>query len=215
MKYRFDLIIFDWDGTLIDSVEWIVHCIQQAAARHNCPVPTPEAARDIIGLSIENAMKRLFPDIDDLASRQLVADYGQNFLSRQMSRDDLFPGVYEMLRNLNAQGFRLAIATGKKSAALDHAVNATGVADFFSTRRCADQTASKPHPLMIDQIVSELGIDKQRTLMVGDSSHDLQMAINAGVASIGVTCGAHPAAVLNKYQPLMCLNYPTELLEFF
>lgn len=213
MKNRFDLIIFDWDGTLVDSIDWIVQCIQQAAERYGCPVPEPQAAKDIIGLSIENAIQQLFPDVDSAIRQQVATHYGQTFFSRQISRDDLFPGVYEMLQGLNQNGYRLAVATGKKSSGLAQAIAATGVADFFCTTRCSDQTASKPNPLMIDEIVAELGVDKQRTLMVGDSVHDLQMALNAEVPAIGVTCGAHSQATLQQYNPLLCLNYPTDLLD--
>ncbi len=213
MKNRFDLIIFDWDGTLVDSIDWIVHCIQNAAINHNCPIPAAQAAKDIIGLSIENAIKTLFPTIDSETQQKLVNDYSQTFFSKQISRDDLFPGVYEMLQQFKQDGYRLAVATGKKSSGLAQAIEGTGVADLFCTTRCSDQTASKPHPLMIDQIVAELGVSKQRTLMVGDSIHDLQMALNAQVASIGVSCGAHSELVLQQYQPLRCLSYPTDLMD--
>lgn len=215
MKNRFDLIIFDWDGTLIDSVDWIVYCLQHAAIRYNCPVPASQAAKDIIGLSIENAIARLFPDADEQTRHLLVADYGQTFFSRQTGADDLFPGVIDMLRQLRAAGYRLAVATGKKATGLAQAMEATGTTALFCTTRSSDQTASKPNPLMIDEIVSELQVDKQRTLMVGDSIHDLQMALNAGVAAVGVTCGAHPAETLQQFKPLLCLNYPTDLQDFF
>ncbi|MFM8342481.1 MAG: HAD-IA family hydrolase [Methylomonas sp.] len=213
MKNRFDLIIFDWDGTLVDSIDWIVHCIQNAAANHNCPIPPAQAAKDIIGLSIENAIKTLFPNIDNETQKKIVTDYSETFFSKQISRDDLFPGVYEMLRRFKQDGYRLAVATGKKSSGLTQAIEGTGVADLFCTTRCSDQTASKPHPLMIDEIVAQLGVSKQRTLMVGDSIHDLQMALNAQVASIGVSCGAHAESVLLEYQPLRCLQYPTDLMD--
>jgi phosphoglycolate phosphatase len=213
MKNRFDLIIFDWDGTLVDSIDWIVHCIQNAAANHNCPIPAAQAAKDIIGLSIENAINTLFPNIDSEIQQKLVNDYSKTFFSKQISRDDLFPGVYEMLQRFKQEGYRLAVATGKKSSGLAQAIEGTGVADLFCTTRCSDQTASKPHPLMIDEIVAELGVSKQRTLMVGDSIHDLQMALNAQVASIGVSCGAHAESVLLEYQPLRCLEYPTDLMD--
>jgi phosphoglycolate phosphatase len=212
MKNRFDLIIFDWDGTLMDSVDWIVHCIQQAAMRCECAVPTTQAVRDIVGLSIENAMNQLFPDEDGENRQKIAADYAKTFFTKQIGPDDLFPGVHDMLKQLRSQGFRLAVATGKKSTGLHAAINATGVADLFCTTRCADQTASKPNPLMLDEIIVELGGHKERTLMVGDSVHDLQMALNAQVASVGVTCGAHPAATLQKYNPLLCLNYATDLI---
>ncbi|MGY6278057.1 HAD family hydrolase [Methylomonas sp. MgM2] len=211
MKNRFDLIIFDWDGTLVDSIDWIVQCIQQAAEQFGCGVPSA-AARDIIGLSLGNAINTLFPDTDAETKRQLAAHYSRNFFSKQSSPDDLFPGVPDMLRRLQQDGYRLAVATGKKSAGLAKAISGTGIADYFHTTRASDQTASKPDPLMIDEIVTELGVSKQRTLMVGDSVHDLQMALNAQVSSIAVTCGAHSETVLQQYKPLCCLSHPTKLL---
>lgn len=213
MKNRFELIIFDWDGTLVDSVDWIVHCIQQAARQHGCRIPETQAVKDIIGLSIENALTRLFPDTVSVTRQKLATDYAQIFSSRQTGPDDLFPGVYDMLCEFKRNDYRLAIATGKKAAGLTKAIKGAGVAELFCTTRGADQTASKPSPLMIDEIIAELNIDKQRALMVGDSIHDLQMALNAGIAAIGVTCGAHTAETLSQYGPLMCLNYPTDLLE--
>ena len=213
MKNRFDLIIFDWDGTLVDSIDWIVQCIQQAAAHYDCPVPESQAAKDIIGLSIENAMETLFPQVTQEVRTKLAAHYGQHFFAKQIGSNDLFPGVSDMLQHFKQAGFLLAVATGKKSSGLAKAIDATGVADLFCTTRCSDQTASKPNPLMIDEIVAELGVSKQRTLMVGDSVHDLQMALNARVASVGVTCGAHSADILKQYQPLRCLSFATELTD--
>ena len=215
MKNRFDLIIFDWDGTLMDSVDWIVHCIQRAAALYECPVPETQAVKDIIGLSIEKAIAILFPDVDELNKQRIVKEYGQTFLSKHTSREDLFPGVYEMLLQLRQDGYRLAVATGKKSSGLQQAMSASGVTELFCTTRSSDQTASKPDPLMLNEIMAELDIPKQRTLMIGDSAHDLQMAKNAGIAAIGVTCGAHSAEVLELYSPIFCLDYPTDLLNFF
>jgi len=211
MKNRFDLIIFDWDGTLVDSIDWIVHCIQTAAADNDCPVPSSQAVKDIIGLSIENAMNLLFPELDQETKSRLASHYGQQFFSKPAGPTDLFPGVPEMLEHYRSTGVRLAVATGKKSAGLQRALQATGVTEFFCTTRCADQTASKPNPLMLDEIVTELGINKQRAVMVGDSVHDMQMALNAGVTAIAVTCGAHSARTLQQYQPLHCLAYPTDL----
>ncbi|MDD2760991.1 MAG: HAD-IA family hydrolase [Methylomonas sp.] len=214
MKNRFDLIIFDWDGTLIDSIDWIVHCIQQAAEYCACPIPNRQAIKDIIGLSIENAVESLFPDADPETRAKLTAHYSRHFVSKHIGPEDLFPGVVDMLQTLSQDGYRLAVATGKKAAGLARAMEGTGLADFFCSTRCADQAASKPDPRMIDEIVAELGVSKQRTLMVGDSVHDLQMASNAQVAAIAVTCGAHSETVLQQYKPLRCLSHPTELLDF-
>ena len=163
----------------------------------------------------KQATAKLFPEHDLALRRSIAADYGQTFVSKAISSDDLFPGVEAMLRRFRADGYRLAVATGKKRAGLDRAIAGTGIAELFCTTRCADQTASKPDPLMIDQIVAELGVEKQRTVMVGDSIHDLQMALNAGVASIAVTCGANSAEVLQQYRPLRCLSLPTDLTDIF
>lgn len=213
MKNRFDLIIFDWDGTLMDSVDWIVHCIQQAAEACGCAAPSAPAIKDIIGLSIDNATLQLFPGADTATRQRLAAVYSEAFFSRQISPADLFPGVANMLQRLRTDGLRLAVATGKKRAGLDQSMLGTGVADLFCTTRSSDQTASKPDPLMVAEILAELGIDKQRALLVGDSAHDMQMALNAGIAAAGVTCGAHSRETLQQYNPLACLDYPTDLLE--
>lgn len=213
MKNRFDLIIFDWDGTLANSIDWIVHCIQQAATKQGCNTPETQAIKDIIGLSIEQALQTLFPDCDGQTQQAIAQAYATAFFSKPISRDDLFPGVYDTLRQLKDQGYQLAVATGKKSSGLQKAIQGTEVADLFVTTRSADQTASKPNPLMIEEIVNELGVSKQRTLMVGDSVHDLQMALNAEIASIAVTCGAHSASMLQPYQPLRCLSSCSALTE--
>ena len=198
----------------MDSVDWIVHCLQYAARLHNCPIPDTQAAKDIIGLSIDKATNILFPGIDALTRQKLAHDYSAHFFSKGISVDDLFQGVPEMLSELKFSGYKLAVATGKKQSSLKQSMQETGISDLFCTTRSADKTASKPDPLMIEEIVAELGVSKHRTLMVGDSLHDMQLAQNAGVAAVAVTCGAHSAAVLQTYKPLLCLDYPTDLLSF-
>jgi phosphoglycolate phosphatase len=215
MKNHFDLLIFDWDGTLVDSIDWIVDCIQDAARRYDCPIPANQAAKDIIGLSIEKAILQLFPEVDSATQKLLANHYGQRFFAKPITPDDLFPGVAEMLQHFKRSGYRLAVATGKKAAGLTQAIEGTGLSELFCTTRSADQTASKPHPLMLDEIVAQLGVSKSRAVMIGDSIHDLQMAQNAGIAAIGVTCGAHDAATLQRHQPLHCFSNTTELLTLF
>lgn len=211
MNKPFDLIIFDWDGTLVDSIDWIVHCMQEAAIECGCTVPDRSAARGIIGLSIERAMETLFPGIDASIREQLIRSYSQRFFTRQFQREDLFVGVYEMLDKFKMAGYKLAVATGKKNAGLLEAMTATEVTDLFDTTRSADQTASKPDPRMIDEIVAELRVDKGRVLMVGDSVHDLQMARNAGVTAVAVACGAHDREMLEQYRPWLCLSRTSAL----
>jgi len=213
MKNRFDLIIFDWDGTLINSIDWIASCLQQAAGQCGRPIPETQAAKDVIGLSINKAIHALFPEADPQTQEQLVACYSQSYVSKPISQDDLFPGVYEMLVKLNEAGYQLAVATGKTRAGLQKALQATGTENLFSVTRCADETASKPDPRMLQEIIRHTQIANERTLMVGDSIHDLQMALNASISAIAVSCGANSAEFLLQYQPLLCLQQPTELIN--
>ena len=213
MKNKFDLIIFDWDGTLINLIDWIASCLQQAAAQCDCPIPEAQAAKDVIGLSIKKAMQALFPEVDEQTQEQLVACYSHQYLSKQISQDDLFPGVYEMLVQLNEAGYQLAVATGKTRNGLQQALQATETEDLFCITRCADETASKPDPRMLREIIQHTNAAKERTLMVGDSIHDLQMALNAHISAIAVSCGAHSEEFLQQYNPLLCLQQPTELLN--
>lgn len=213
MKNRFDLIIFDWDGTLIDSIDWIVYCLQTAGEQCGCGIPEAQAAKDVIGLSIWKACDKLFPGVDDETLTQLAACYRQTYLSRQLSRNDLFPGVFDMLVELKQTGYQLAVATGKTRTGLQEALAATDTEDLFCVTRCSDETASKPDPLMLRQIMEHTNAANERTLMVGDSTHDLQMAQSAQISAIAVSCGAHPVDVLQQYNPLMCLRQPAELLN--
>ncbi|NOT13548.1 MAG: HAD-IIIA family hydrolase [Methylococcaceae bacterium] len=212
MKNRFDLIIFDWDGTLINSIDWIANCLQNAAIHCGLDMPDRQAAKDVIGLSIKKAMQALFPDADNKILEQLVAHYSQAYHSKKISKEDLFPGVYDMLVKLNKDGFQLAVATGKNRAGLQQALQATGTEELFCATRCADETASKPDPRMLNELIEHAKVPKDRTLMVGDSIHDLQMAVNAHISFIAVSCGAHSEDFLQQYRPLLCLQQPTQLL---
>lgn len=212
MKKRFDLIIFDWDGTLVNSIEWITRCLQNAAKHCNLSVPDSQAAKDVIGLSIKKAMHALFPDTDEKTLEQLVASYSHEYHSKSIDRNDLFPGVYDMLVQLNQEGYQLAVATGKTRVGLQHALQATETEDLFCTTRCADETASKPDPRMLREIIQHTQTTNERTLMVGDSIHDLQMAVNAHISFIAVSCGAHSEDFLQQYNPLLCLQQPAQLL---
>jgi phosphoglycolate phosphatase len=213
MKNKFDLIIFDWDGTLIDSTGWIAHCLQQAGLECGLPCPELQAAKDVIGLSIYRAMQTLFPQADANIQEQLVQHYSRHYSTKRLSPDDLFAGVYSMLVRLQATGYNLAVATGKTRAGLDRALEETETREIFCVTRCADETASKPDPMMLNEIIKHINMPRERTLLVGDSIHDLQMALNANISSVAVSCGAHPADILHKYQPLHCLTQPTELLN--
>jgi phosphoglycolate phosphatase len=214
MKDRFDLIVFDWDGTLINTIDWIVHCLQQAGEEFGFMKPEPQAAKDVIGLCIDNAVASLFPEANTETKKKIVVSYSQAYSSKKLSQNDFFPGVYDMLISLKESGYRLAVATGKTRNGLSAALKATNTETLFDITRCADETASKPNPKMLHEIMAYTQAKPDRTLMVGDSIHDMQMAQNANIASIGVVCGANSAQSLSKYNPLLCLQQPTELLNF-
>ena len=202
---QFDLLIFDWDGTLMDSAGVIVDSIQRACEDIGHPVPTARASRQIIGLGLQQALQTLLPTLGDDAYPSLVERYRYHYLGRD--RDiPLFPGVVEGLGALRAAGFRLAVATGKSRLGLARALEASGLATLFDATRCADQTHSKPHPAMVLELIEELGADPARTLVIGDTSHDLLMAANAGVASLGVTYGAHEIGDLTPHAPLALMH---------
>lgn len=214
MNTKYSVIIFDWDGTLINSIDWIVNCLQTAASQCDLPVPSEQDSRDIIGLSLTEALAAIFPGISTQAKADLINAYSQQFFSRQTSKQDLFDGVYAMLTNLQATGYHLTVATGKTRASLDKMMHATETENLFQHSRCADETASKPDPKMIFEIIEEFNVDSKRVLMVGDSVHDLQMAENAGIDTIAVSCGAHSATTLAAYNPLACLSRTPDLIDF-
>ncbi len=213
MKNRFDLIIFDWDGTLVDSVDWIVSCMIEAAREQGCAIPNEQDVRDIVGLSIHKALDRLFPGLDEGTGKKLIASYSERFFSKQITREDLFEGVNDMLQSFKQAGYQLAVATGKGRYGLDRAMHGTGLDDFFDITRCADETASKPSPDMLDEIINEMNVSKHRVVMVGDSVHDMEMAVNAGISSIAVLCGANSQKQLQQFNPLLNIQQTTELLE--
>lgn len=214
MKNRFDLIVFDWDGTLINTIDWIVYCLQKAGEEFGFTKPEPQAAKNVIGLCIDNAVADLYPDAGYDVQKKIVDSYSNTYFSKQLSQDDFFPGVYDMLVSLKSSGYQLAVATGKTRRGLTEALAATDTENIFDITRCADETASKPNPKMLYEIMQQIQTTPDRALMIGDSIHDMQMALNANIASVAVTCGANDRAALLKYNPLLCLQKPTELLNF-
>lgn len=208
---RFDVVVFDWDGTLFDSVDWIVDCLQQAARDCHVPVPSRDAAKSVIGLGLAEALCTLFPAESKERLDALVACYRRRYLTREVTPRDLFEGVEEVLGELRSIGCELAIATGKARGGLERALRGTRVAHFFSATRCADETASKPDPAMLHQIIASSGVALDRAVMVGDTTHDLLMAAKAGIAGIAVTRGAHHREQLSALSPLACLDDLREL----
>ncbi len=200
-RKQFDLIVFDWDGTLMDSTSTIVKCIQAAAKDLGLPIPRDAAAAHVIGLALPEAMQAVMPDVDPKYHPRMVERYRYHYLSRDHELT-LFPGVQEMLQELSQQAYFLAVATGKSRVGLNRALNAVKLLSLFDATRCADETFSKPHPAMLLELTRELGQDIKRTVMIGDTSHDLLMANNAGAAGIAVHYGAHPPAQLDACNPL-------------
>ncbi|MBL0423112.1 HAD-IA family hydrolase [Ramlibacter sp. AW1] len=186
----FDLIAFDWDGTLFDSTAIIVRCIQRAVVDVGGAMPTDQAAAYVIGMSLAEALAHAAPDVDPALYPRLGARYRHHYAAHQNDLS-LFAGVLPLLHELRARHHWLAVATGKSRRGLDEALHTAELHGVFDGSRTADETAGKPHPRMLLELMEEFGVAPERTLMIGDTTHDLQMARNAGCASVGVGWGAH------------------------
>lgn len=207
-RKRFDFIVFDWDGTLMDSTAIIVKSIQAAAKDLSLPIPSENAAAHVIGLALDDAMQAAVPGLDPQWYPRLAERYRYHYFTRDHELP-LFAGVRDMLDDLAQQGYFLAVATGKSRVGLHRALDSAKLLSVFDATRCADETFSKPHPAMLQELCRELGQDMQRTLMIGDTSHDLQMAENAGASAVAVEYGAHDAEFLRQFEPLfMAKNVP-------
>lgn len=211
---RFSLLVFDWDGTLSDSLQHIVNSIRYAIKKLGLPEKPEEAIKSIIGLGLEEALLRLCPGIDALQSKYMASYYREHYASSTANNISLFPGAAEIIKLLHANGHGLAVATGKSRRGLDKALQDSGLDEFFHYSRCADETFSKPHPQMLEDIMDILHVRPERVLMIGDSEHDLQMAKNAGVCSAAVTYGAQDKEYLLKFEPLTCFNSLNELPQW-
>jgi phosphoglycolate phosphatase len=211
MTRDFELLVFDWDGTLVDSITWIVECIERAARFCRLRPPAVEDSQRVIGLGLGEAMAVLYPEISSSTRSSFCTVYRDYFRSREMTPDYLFDGIVEMLGRLKSRGYKLAVATGKTRTGLEAALGSAGIAGLFDATRCADETASKPDPLMLCQLMSELRVSNHATLMIGDSVHDLRMAQNAHVEAIAVSRGADSPARLSELAPLFVLDHTTDL----
>ena len=207
---QFDLIAFDWDGTLFDSTAIITRSIQSAVADVGGKVPSDQDAAYVIGLGLMQALAHAAPDVPQEKYPQLGARYRHHYSQRQHDIC-LFQGVLPMLADLRARQHLLAVATGKNRRGLDEALHAVELKDVFHGSRTADETAGKPHPQMLLELMQEFGVPKERVLMVGDTTHDLQMALNAGCASVGVSYGAHEPAAFDSLQPRFVAHSVAEL----
>ena len=205
------LIIFDWDGTLFDSVGQIVQSLKFAAQTFEQPL-TDEAAKSIIGLGLPEVAEILFPNVPELHDAILQC-YGDHYVEN--SKGDIwFAGVAVMLHDLKEQGIKLAVATGKSRRGLDRVLGQTQSIDLFDVTRAASETKSKPDPLMLEEILNETGLNADQAIMVGDTSYDLEMAQNIAMPRIGVSYGVHSTAVLNQFAPLYIADNVSDLHQF-
>jgi phosphoglycolate phosphatase len=192
---RYDLVVFDWDGTLADSTAIIVRALQRACLDLGCAEPDEVNARYVIGLGLVDALRHLAPALSPQHYPRLSARYREHYLAQE-DAIPLYAGARELLHHLAAHGHALAVATGKSRAGLDRALAFHALRDVFAVTRCADEGRPKPHPEMLDHIIERLGADRRRVLMVGDTTHDLQMAAAAGVDFVALSHGAHTAQML-------------------
>ncbi len=199
------LYVFDWDGTLVDSTARIVSCLELAAKHCDLPILAPETYQNIIGLGLIEACQVLYPSLDQRGIEQLRVAYSEAFVAADTEPCRFFPGVEGVLQSLMSQGHQLAVATGKSRRGLDRALSALNIGDWFVATRCADETRSKPHPLMLEELLQQTGFQASEALMLGDTEYDLEMAQLAGMASIGVTCGAHSEERLRKWASVAIL----------
>lgn len=204
------LIVFDWDGTLADSTAVIKRALQRAAADLGYPVPTDEQAAYIIGMGLQAALAHAIPTLREADLPRLIERYRIHFLSGE-EEIALFDGVLPMLDRLQTHGFDLAIATGKSRRGLDRALDQMGLGSYFVATRCADEGFAKPHPGMLHAIFERTGVAPAEALMIGDTTHDLQLAANAGTPAIGVTYGAHDAALLTTCPSVALVDSVAEL----
>jgi phosphoglycolate phosphatase len=210
---RFDLIAFDWDGTLFDSTALIVRSIQAACVDLGMPVPSDAQAAYVIGLGLMDALRHAVPDLPVERYPELGRRYRHHYVARQ-HEVVLFEGTRDMLAGLKARQHWLAVATGKSRMGLDEALELAGLREVFDGTRTADETAPKPHPLMLQELMAETGAEPQRTLMIGDTTHDLQLAANAGVAAVAVGYGAHPVEDMRRFSPLFVAQTPRQLQQW-
>jgi len=207
----YKLLIFDWDGTLANSIGRIVESMHAASDRSGFPRCDDLAVKGIIGLGLPEAIRSLYPEIGDeelVAFRQHYADH---YIALEAEPSPLFDGVADTLQTLRAEGYHLAVATGKARRGLDRVLKSHGWDDYFDITRAADETASKPHPLMLEQILAHCNVRPEHALMVGDSSFDLQMARNAGMGSVAVSYGAQTIQALQAFEPRLSIDHFPEL----
>jgi phosphoglycolate phosphatase len=207
---RYSAVVFDWDGTVMDSTHSIVEAIQGACADLGLPVPPAQEAAWVIGLSLESALYRCVPTLTADQMPDFIESYRVRFLSRDPDIK-LFDGITDLLSTLRSRQISLGVATGKSRVGLDRVLAAKQLQGHFHVTRCADESFSKPHPAMLLEIMDELNLQPDQVLMVGDTSHDIQMATAAGVDSMAVTYGAHDTATLLQAEPTVMVSSVNEM----
>jgi phosphoglycolate phosphatase len=205
------VLVFDWDGTLIDSIASIVDCTLTTVREIGLGEPTARSVRDAIGLGLRESVEKLAPDSNEGLLQQIISVYRRHWLATYGRRAELVPGARTTLEELRADGYLLAVATAKSRPGLRRDTERLGVTELFSTTRTTSEAPSKPHPKMILDIVEALDAKPEQTLMIGDTTHDLEMARNAGVAALGVCSGSQPRGRLERAAPLGCLDSVAEL----
>lgn len=210
---RFDLIAFDWDGTLFDSTQIIVRCIQRAVADVGGAVPSDKAAAYVIGMGLMQALAHAAPDVPEHKYPELGSRYRHHYSSHQNDLA-LFEGILPLLAELKARQHTIAVATGKSRRGLDEALRTVELRTLFDASRTADETAGKPDPRMLHELMCEFGTEPQRTLMIGDTTHDLQMALNAGCPSVAVSYGAHEPGAFHALKPLFIAHSVPQLRQW-
>lgn len=213
MLANYKLVIFDWDGTVMDSVARIVSSLE-AAARLTAGLPelSGDELKQMIGLSLDKGYEFLYPDAPLEKLEEWKCHYGQQFRVDNDTPIDLYPSTFAFLETLKQRGHLLAVATGKSRPGLDKAIADTGTSAFFVATRTADETASKPDPLMINELLVQLGVEAKDAVMVGDTTHDMHLAQNAGVDAIGITWGVHDRTTLAAYHPVAIVDSLEALL---
>lgn len=212
MKH-YKLVIFDWDGTVMDSIDRIVSAMRSAALDVGCDVPAKDAVRNIIGLSLPVAIETLFPKSDQAQVLALKDSYKHHYVNVDQTPTPIFDYAIELFQSLKQQGKELAVATGKARDGLERVWQETNTGVYFTSSRCAYECESKPHPQMLEQIMTELNVLPADTLMIGDTTYDLEMAQQAGVDSIGVTFGVHNEVQLKAFSPKAIISCYTELIK--
>ncbi|GMR18827.1 MAG: HAD-IA family hydrolase [Gammaproteobacteria bacterium] len=206
MRNNYELVIFDWDGTLMDSEAKIIRCFEQAMADVGLASPGASEIRQIIGLGLKEAITQLLPEASDQTGLDVAGQYRQHFLHYDQTPMEFFPNVRENLRQLASHGYMMAVATGKARRGLDRILKEWDMETRFVATRCADEAFSKPHPRMLEDLLQQTGISAQRAIMVGDTTFDMEMASNAGAHGLAVSYGAHDREQLLAYAPQACVD---------